>query len=145
MRITALILLPTFLCGVSALAAPTTTAFNLACSGTITSDSIYERNKTEPYAYTYRIDLAKNKFCESDCTAIDDIYKVQPGFIQLRAPVNKDTIDDKRFSDGTIDRQTGHQQILMESGRDAGILIMKWDGQCVKQPFTGFPDVKTKF
>lgn len=127
------------------LVSATSAAFNLVCSGTITTDSMFDHGKKEPYTYTYRIDLDKKKYCEADCGAIKDIYEVQPASIKLEAPKNVDTIDEKSFEDGFIDRQTGHQQLLAESGREASILIMKWDGQCEKQPFTGFPKIETKF
>lgn len=120
-------------------------AFNLVCSGTITTTSLEKHGETQPYSYTYRVDLGKKKFCESACTAIRDIYEIQPGFIQLEKPVDIDTVTEKRFDNGEIDRQTGHQQILMTSGREADILIMKWDGNCVKRPFSGFPQIETKF
>lgn len=126
-------------------AAAASAAFNLVCTGTITTDSLSKRGATEPYKYTYRIDLDKKKFCEESCVAIRDIYEVQPGFLKLSAPENVDTIDEKRFSDSTIDRQSGHQSTLMSSGRRANILIMKWDGECEKIPFTGFPVIKGKF
>ena len=122
-----------------------TTSFNLVCAGAITTDSIDIKGKQEPYSYTYRIDLAKKKYCQGDCGAIKDIYDVQPASIRLDAPKDVDTIDDKTFADGFIDRQTGHQQILLEVGRDANVTISKWDGECVKQPFSGFTPITTKF
>lgn len=120
-------------------------AFNLICSGTITHDSINEHGRTEPYSYTYRIDLDKRKWCEAGCGAIHAIAELQPTFIQFEPTEDVNTVTEKRFYSGSIDRETGKQQILMEIGRDADIRIVKWEGQCTRAPFSGFPKFETKF
>jgi hypothetical protein len=57
-----------------------------------------------------------------------------------------DTPSEKRLHVETVNRETGRHYILDNSdSRDLGIMLMKWEGQCEKAPFTGFPEFKTKF
>ena len=119
--------------------------FNLVCSGTITTDSFYARGQKEPYSYTYRIDLDKRKWCEGQCGVIRDIHDVQPVRIELEPPEDTNTPTKKRFFSSTINRTTGVHSTLLTSGRGTDMLIMKWEGSCSKQPFTGFPTFETKF
>lgn len=121
------------------------TAFNLSCVGTLETESFYNGKTSEAYSYSYRIDLEAGRYCESSCKAIHTIYEVQPAYIVLEAPEDIDTPTLKRFFRTSIDRETGVQSTLMTSGRRQDILIMKWTGQCAKQPFSGFPTLETKF
>lgn len=119
-------------------------AFNLVCSGTIESTTL-EGTRTEPYSYIYRLDLDAKKWCDDGCGVLRDIAEVQPAFIVLQPNKNIDTSTQKEFYETRIERETGRETTLLTSGRRASILIMKWEGQCEKQPFTGFPKFDTKF
>lgn len=129
---------------VLALAAAASSAFNLICSGTLTVQSLLV-NKTEPYSYTYRFDLAQNKWCESECKATHEILRVQPTQIIL-VDEKADTPREKSFAFHMIDRETGKETIVRNSQSNlTGPMLMKWQGQCAKAPFTGFPEFKTQF
>jgi hypothetical protein len=119
------------------------TAFNLVCSGTMSHESYFDKG-SEPFIRTLRIDLHAKKYCDGDCKAQFDIEEVQPSFIRLKK-LETDTPRERRFIDETIDRETGRYSGLRTSGTGTGILIMKWEGQCEKADFTGFPDLETKF
>lgn len=127
------------------LAAAAAATFNLVCTGTIESESFYGGKKTEPYSYTYRLNLDSKKWCEQDCKVLHHIADVQPGVLVLSPRKDIDTATRKEFTSGEINRETGRQTILATSGRRDGILIMKWEGQCEKAPFSGFPTLSTKF
>jgi hypothetical protein len=126
-------------------AAAASAAFNLVCTGSITTQSLALGEKSEPYSYTYRIDLKANRYCESDCRSPRPIFKVDPTVITLQDE-RSDTPSEKRLHVETVNRETGRHYILDNSdSRDLGIMLMKWEGQCEKAPFTGFPEFKTKF
>lgn len=129
---------------VAAAASQSDQQFDLVCSGTISEESFYG-NKSDPYTYSYRIDLAAKKFCESDCKTIRNIHDVQPGALYLDPPEDTDTVTKKRLFRGHINRETGKQTMLSTSGRGMNILILEWKGDCVRRPFSGFPNLQTKF
>jgi hypothetical protein len=120
-------------------------AFNLVCTGTVESEDIFSGKQIEPYSYTYRIDLATKRWCDGECLAPKDIAAVLPTALILSPKRDIETPTVKDFRDGSIDRRTGRHSILSSSGRGRSILLMKWEGQCEKQPFTGFPKFDTKF
>jgi hypothetical protein len=131
--------------GVSASAATDPAQFNLVCSGTLTTESLALGKKSEPYSYTYRFDLKSNKYCEGECKATRAILRVDPTVITL-ADEKTDTPSERSIHAETIDRETGRHYILRNTdSNDLGIMLMKWEGQCEKAPFTGFPEFKTKF
>jgi hypothetical protein len=118
-------------------------AFNLVCSGTLSTDSFYKKD-TEPFTLTLRVDLDRKKYCENECRALLDIQEVQPTSIKLKSE-NIDTPRERLFVDISVNRETGKYSGLSTSGFRQGILILKWDGQCERQGFTGFPEFQTKF
>lgn len=121
-------------------------AFNLICTGTMTSRSI-AGEKSEPFEHIYRIDLDRQLWCESDCKTQREIFAVQPTSITLQS-VDKDTPSVRQMISTTIDRETGEFRSLVTDqipGRSSTIIILKWAGKCERQPFTGFPKVETKF
>ena len=124
--------------------AAVSSAFNLTCSGTIETESL-SGTSSQPYSYLYHIDLAKKKYCEDKCLAIEDIAEIQPSFLRLTPEKDINTSTQKEFESGTIDRTTGKHEMVYDSGRGARIIMMKWDGQCTKSDFTGFPTPVTKF
>jgi hypothetical protein len=119
--------------------------FNLECKGTLSSESFYAGKKAEPYAYTYRIDLSAKKYCDGECKVLRDVADVQPTVIVLEPDQDISSSTEKKFSSGSIDRETGRHSVLVTSGRREDILILRWEGQCERQPFSGFPSFPTKF
>lgn len=118
-------------------------AFNLVCSGTFSHQG-YQNQGSEPYNRTLRVDLDRKKYCEAECKALFDIASVQPTQITLKKE-QIDTPRERRFVDETIDRETGRHSGLSTSGVGSRRLIMKWEGKCERQAFTGFPEFRTKF
>ena len=118
--------------------------FDLVCSGTLESDSLSGK-KSNAYSYRYRFDLTANKWCDGECKAPRDILRLAPTQITL-ADEKSDTPSERSFRQETIDRETGrHSLVSTSSSRLLGPMIMKWAGQCEKQPFSGFPKFETKF
>lgn len=119
-------------------------AFNLVCTGTSTWRSLGS-NSSDPYTHTYRIDLDKKQWCEEGCGIIRDIADVQPVLIEFKPRRNVDNAIEHEFYEWSIDRTSGQEHLLWTKGRGADITIMKWEGTCIRQPFTGFPSIATKF
>jgi len=121
--------------------------FNLVCSGTM--HSYFEQTgsvKDEPYTYTYRIDLKSGKWCEADCRVVNPIAEVQPTFLRLRPDRNEDAPTHREKWTSLIDRTNGTEIVMVEGWDNLlGNSTMTWKGTCERQPFTGFPEVKTKF
>lgn len=122
-------------------------AFNLVCSGTLTSSSFVGGEKSEPFTYIYRLDIDRKIYCDGDCKATRPIEAIQPTQIMLSSS-NVDTPSERATSFTMIDRETGAFQSSSTSsqrGDRRTILVMKWTGQCEKAAFTGFPKFDTKF
>jgi hypothetical protein len=118
-------------------------AFNLVCTGTLETKSYFDR-RIEPYERTYRMDLGAKKWCEGECKALFDFSDIGATYLIL-ANKTVDTPRERSFSSHQIDRETGAESSLMTSGVRERILILKWDGQCQRAPFSGFPKFETKF
>lgn len=118
--------------------------FDLVCSGIQTSESVSTGRSSEPYSYRYRFDLAAGKYCEAACKGTRDIVRVSPVQITL-ADSRTDTPREQKFDSSIIDRETGKQSILYSVRDTLGLRVHRWEGQCEKRPFTGFPEVLTKF
>lgn len=125
-------------------AAAVAAAFNLVCTGTSTGQTL-AGTTTEAYSHTYRVDLDRKKWCEGDCGVIRDIADVQPTVIEFKPRKDVDTAIEHEFYEWSLDRTTGRESLLWTTGRGANIMIMKWEGTCAKQPFSGFPAFTTKF
>lgn len=119
--------------------------FNLICAGTLTTETFHGGRQSEPYRYEYRIDLDRRKWCDGDCRTLHDIAEVQPTALVLEPPRDIDTLARREFYMGSINRETGRHSVLSTSGRRERILIMRWEGQCERAPFSGFPDFPTRF
>lgn len=125
------------------LLAAATAAFNLNCAGTLETISSLGK-ASRPYASVYRIDLAANKWCESDCKTQFNIAAVSPAQITLE----KKTIDTPRQHEtlnNFINRETGDHFVFAKSGVGASALVMNWKGKCTRSDFTGFPKITTQF
>lgn len=130
------------------LATPATAAeqskFDLRCTGTLATKSMV-RDTSESYEDHYRIDLAARKWCESECKALHDIEQLQPTQITLTSKEDK-TPGDSSLTSNFIDRETGaHHALSTSDNRLTGPIILKWEGTCAKEAFSGFPAFETKF
>lgn len=120
--------------------------FDLVCKGTLEVMS-FRGTTTEPFESRYRIDLDQSKYCEKDCRALFALASVQPGsitFIDKRV----DTPSEDSILITQVDRETGTYRGTSTSrtpGRPELTFTMKWAGTCEAQPFSGFPQLQTKF
>jgi hypothetical protein len=134
------------LTAVPSLAAAPAAQFNLTCSGSLSSSSLAGES-SEPYAATYRIDLAQKKWCEEDCKVLHDIASIQAGQLTL-SEERIDSPSEKSFSVNTINRETGAHKIIAssESHHVRGSSVnMHWEGSCAPSAFGGFPSLPAKF
>lgn len=119
-------------------------AFNLICTGTLTSKSV-DQEVTKPYSIEYRVNLDEGLWCDGECKVIKQIQEVQPTQLTL--------MDFRGF--GVLGRQWTNIRVNRETGKhiavesfDQGSLtasLSNWDGKCERKEFTGFPEFKTKF
>jgi hypothetical protein len=91
------------------------TAFNLACAGTLTTSDL-NGTRTKPYSSEYRIDLAKGRWCESECKATHPVIEAQPAFIELE---HKEANGPTEVSSLTsmVNRQTGEHTAELQHPR----------------------------
>lgn len=126
--------------------AATAGAFNLICSGLVTT---YEDKKGQPYTDTYRVNLETNKWCQEDCSKVLDIHEVDPNRITFVESL-EDTSQGYRKKSDWVDRTTGQHSIFysrkmyMRHGRNISFFSVN-KGRCEKAEFTGFPTYETKF
>ena len=120
--------------------------FNLVCSGTLESKSVYSETSA-PYSYTYRIDLDKKVYCDGECKATHAIAEIQPTQIIL-SQTKVDSPSETSWSVNRVDRETGIHKVVASHKNPRNrvdMSIMTWNGTCEKQPFSGFPTFETKF
>lgn len=126
-----------------ALLAAAGAAFNLNCGGTVETISLQTKG-SRPYAEIYRVDLAANKWCESECKVQHDIKNVSAAQITFQQR-KTDTPREHESLNNFVDRETGDHFIFARSGVGAMALAMTWKGKCIRGDFTGFPKLKTQF
>lgn len=120
--------------------------FDLLCKGTLKVSS-FSGTKTEPFESRYRVDLEQSKYCEKECRALFTFAGIQPGsltFIEKRV----DTLSEDSTLITQVNRETGAYIGISSSrtpGRPELTFTMKWDGTCEREPFSGFPQLQTKF
>ena len=120
--------------------------FDLVCAGELKTESIVG-NEAKPYSTRYRVDLANGKWCEDDCSEISAIFKTSPGVIVFES-IDKDAPSERVRKINNVSRETGQHLALYTSrsiGGAAGIVTMRWAGQCEKADFSGFPTSGQKF
>ena len=88
--------------GVTSLAA--VAAFNLVCTGMLSTESLPLGKQSRPYTVVYRVDLDAKKWCDGECKGTHPIYEVQPGFLKLEEPQNVDGPSERKYFDSQIDR-----------------------------------------
>ena len=114
-------------------------AFNLMCSGTM-----YMRDPTDPYSgptlqdvsETYRVDLAKQRWCVDKCTTTLPIARIGPTRITLQDLVTP--AEGIQSYEVEVNRETG---TMLSSLKLAGMEVRTVQ-HCEPQPFTGFPPLK---
>lgn len=120
--------------------------FDLLCKGTLKVSS-FSGTKTEPFEIRYRVDMEQGKYCEKECRALFTFASIQPGsltFIDKRV----DTPSEDSTLITQVNRETGAYVGISGSrtpGRPELTFTMKWDGTCEREPFSGFPQLQTKF
>jgi hypothetical protein len=109
-------------------------AFDLVCAGTMRTGPIglaLPEKGGEPFAITYRIDLASRSWCSDDCAETEPLASSSETDIVLR---EEHSPSGSRFI-----------RIALEPGSFTDTLIF-WNtailrsGHCDQAPFTGFPD-----
>lgn len=122
----------------------TLAAFNLICTGTLTSKSVDQEAAT-PYSIEYRVSLDDGLWCDGDCKVIKQIYEVQPTQLTLMdfrgfGPLGN------QWTSVRVNRETGkHNAVESFNQGTPSVSLSKWDGTCERKEFSGFPDFKTKF
>ncbi|MFA6219634.1 MAG: hypothetical protein WC692_07615 [Erythrobacter sp.] len=120
--------------------------FDLICKGTLKSSST-TGDKSEPFETHLRFDLERGKYCEQKCRALFDIASIQPGSLTL-TDKRVDTPSEDSFIRISINRETGEYagtSAWRTPGRPELNVILKYTGTCEAYPFSGFPDLQTKF
>ena len=103
--------------------------FDLECADTVETNGDAEA----PYVAHYRIDLVVKRWCEGECRAVKSLADVQSSFITLEGQQNSEFWH-------AIDREKGEDQIFSSLG-----VTKHTTGSCIRKPFSGFPNFKTKF
>jgi hypothetical protein len=119
--------------------------FNLICTGTMETTSVLFGKKSQPYTTIYRVDPTKGIWCDGECKAQHKIADDQPGVLVLEPTKNIDTPNQHETFSGSINRETGAQNMFASSGIGREMFGIKWTGTCEKSAFTGFGDLVTKF
>ncbi|KUO57648.1 MAG: hypothetical protein APF82_10620 [Sphingomonadales bacterium BRH_c42] len=113
--------------------------FDLECVG---EQKVYRAPamRTEPFAATYHIDLAKSEYCINTCEGISEFHAIDSLRITLiDVDVGRGTLSpvrDKRV----LDRRTGELSIEYLNGITLERLIVA--AQCRRMPFTPFPETQ---
>jgi hypothetical protein len=118
---------------VIALALQTLAAFNLVCTGTMRTGPVglaLPEAGGEPFAITYRVDLASRQWCSDECAETQALALVTDTEFLLR--------EDHR-ADGSHVIIVGRQLGLFADTFITGNTATLRSGRCEQAPFTGFP------
>lgn len=119
-------------------------AFNLICTGTLTSKSVNDQ-AVKPYSIEYRVNLDEGLWCDGECKVIKQIFEVQPTQLTLMDYRGLGPLG-RQWTNVTVNRETGkHAAIESFEQGTPYVSLSKWDGTCERKAFSGFPDFKTKF
>ena len=108
-------------------------AFNLICTGTLRTGPVglaMPEGGGEPFAITYRVDLASRLWCSDECAQAEPLALVTETEILLR--------QDHRAS-GSHVIIVGRQLGLFADTFIEGATATLRSGHCAQAPFTGFP------
>lgn len=123
---------------VTLMAAPNAQQFNLACSGTMSSNvfggNVRIPERTNPWTETYRIDLENGLWCKDECTNVLPIIEATTGSLVLMKT------EDDSFTI-RINRVTGKafDSLRHEMERGGGTIVISSEGPCERRDFTPFP------
>lgn len=112
--------------------------FDLHCRGGIRHAWL---DPYRPYDETLRVDLDRRLWCQGDCKLLRPIADVQPSLIVFSR--ESETEKALRQSNSMlVSREDGRLLALVDRG---GRAITNIDARCEAAPFSGFPEVKTRF
>jgi hypothetical protein len=119
--------------------------FDLVCTGDTKADFLATPS---PYRVTLHVDLTARKWCEDKCGTIRDIAEVQPSLIYFE----KASAEDKLLHNERnhfVNRESGGYIDYVNERIEAGSASFRsmhfTQGTCKAAPFSGFPEIKTKF
>jgi hypothetical protein len=105
--------------------------YDFGSTGAGSIASFVKRPKMEPWSGVFRVDLARNLWCEDKCTEVYDPAVAKPNILVLvetnRAGARSRTVFEA--TDGTLLALKGY-----------GSSIIPTRAHCRLQPFTGIPD-----
>ena len=84
----------------------------------------------EPFAITYRVDLAGRQWCEDGCAITEPLASADASEVVLR---------DEQGPDGSHYVRIGRQSGLFTDTLIEGTTATLRSGRCEEAPFTGFP------
>ena len=108
-------------------------AFDLVCTGTISTVEKGRSKNKEPTSVRYRVDLERGRYCLGKCTTTQPIHSVTSTEIVLRFWQDGDAGYITR-----INREDGSYSDVMRLGDGRLVDI----GKCERAPFSGHPDRK---
>lgn len=121
-------------------------AFNLVCAGSMSTETT-AGTETKPYESTYRVDLTRKLWCDGECKERFPIAVVRATTLVLQDE-STDTPSEKSTMSVIVNRETGEHFVAASHktyGRFGINFRVRYDGQCEKRAFSGFPSAKTKF
>lgn len=119
--------------------------FDLVCSGERKNELLAP---AVPYSFRLHVDLAAGKWCQDKCGRIEPIAEAQPSIIYFEAESPEDILlGNKRTR--FVNRETGkYMRSVSEylGPRSLGVVSSDYvQADCEPAPFSGFPELKTKF
>ena len=120
--------------------------FNLVCTGTVEKTN-YNGSTTRPYSTTYRVDTSAQLWCiddEQDCKTPEKLKNLNAAYITFIDATTDTPQEYFRYVE-SVSRETGKHQVLIQSGRDASLILETRRGVCEVAPFSGFPKAIQKF
>ena len=129
--------------GTLVLAAAAAMQFNLVCTGEQSHvlKIFGPRQGVSQIQTTYRVDLAKNRFCKDSCDQTQELAKVSETRIIFEleeAPNKEDWNDYIEF----VNRENGDWRSRRRVSLGAETSVFFVEGTCARAPFTGFPSLK---
>lgn len=113
--------------------------FDLQCRG---QNRASPAGVWRPVEKHYRVDLAAKRWCQDRCAAVADIAVIERDKIIFRDQPRKFDTDGMVIE--SVDRISGAWKDNIVGAEPNG-LYWESTGTCEAGPFSGFPEVKTKF
>lgn len=121
--------------------------FDLLCNGTKDFAGA-NGNRTAKYQIRYRLHLAQRRWCEGDCTKVNEIKRADDRHLILHEYSLHIPGSERREETNIIDRVTGEHRAFIEhypDGNSDDLKLTRWLGQCAKVPYTGSDALDAKF